>query len=90
MVLFLSGTIIDKINILKNIKIPEDIPLYAKIGIYSGMVDSNIKKIAHEHDIKLVKQLSFRSSLYNITIRTKDDKTKTNFLIGNQKDQRFR
>ena len=80
LVLFLSGTIIDKINILKNIKIPEDIPLYAKIGIYAGMVDSNIKKIAHEHDIKLVKQLSFRSSLYNIIIRTNDNKTKINFF----------
>jgi predicted transcriptional regulator len=78
--LFLSGTIIDKINILKNVSIPEEIGRDNRIAVYSGMVDSNIKKLSDSLNIQLVKSLRFNSDLYNITVKVNSDAGKKPFL----------
>ena len=40
--ILLTGNIIDKINTLKTIEIPKDIKISSIVGIYSGMIDSNV------------------------------------------------
>ena len=69
LLIFLPGTIIDKINILKKLNIPNEIATGSRIAIYSGMVDSNVKKLADSINVRLVKSLRFNSGLYNITVR---------------------
>ena len=39
---YVSRNIIDKINTLKTIEIPKDIKISSIVGIYSGMIDSNV------------------------------------------------
>ena len=83
--LFLPGTIIDKINILKNVSIPEGIGMGNRIAVYSGMVDSNIKKLADSINIQLVKSLRFDSGLYNVTVKVNNDAGKKPFLSSRAK-----
>ena len=83
--LFLPGTIIDKINILKNVSIPEEIGMGNRIAVYSGMVDSNIKKLADSINIQLVKSLRFDSGLYNVTVKVNNDAGKKPFLSSRAK-----
>ena len=83
--LFLSGTIIDKINILKSVSIPEEIESENRIAVYSGMIDSNIKKLADSINIQLVKSLRFNSGLYNITVRVDNNAVKKPFLSSRTK-----
>ncbi|WMT51808.1 MAG: winged helix-turn-helix domain-containing protein [Ferroplasma sp.] len=83
--LFLPGTIIDKINILKNVSIPEEIERENRIAVYSGMVDSNIKKLADSINIQLVKSLRFNSGLYNIIVRVNNYAVKKPFLSSRAK-----
>lgn len=74
--ILLDGTIIDKLNILKNIKIPEGIEVNSKIGVYSGMIDSSIKKLAGTNNIKLMKTVNFESEAYNIALKVNDKRLK--------------
>ncbi len=68
--ILLTGNIIDKINTLKTIEIPTDIKISSIVGIYSGMIDSNVKKLAAKNKIKLLKSLNFNSDIYNISIKS--------------------
>jgi len=71
LLIFLSGTIIDKITMLKNIQIPANVEVDSKIGVYSGLIDSNVKRLAKINKITLVKSLIFPSEAYTIKVEAK-------------------
>ena len=86
--IFLSGNIIEKINILKTLEIPEDIKISSLVGIYSGMIDSNVKRLAAKNNIKLLKSLKFNSGICNISIKSNNkNETKTKFTNSSKRSR---
>lgn len=80
LIIFLYGTIIDKITMLKDIEIPINVEIESKIGVYSGLIDSNVKRFAKINKIKLVKSLIFPSDVYTIRIEAKTAINKSSVL----------
>lgn len=86
--ILLTGNIIDKINTLKTIEIPKDMKISSIVGIYSGMIDSNVKKLAAKNKIKLLKSLNFNSDICNISIKSNNkNATKTEFTSCSKKSK---
>ncbi len=59
LVIPLYGTIIDKINILKNLVNIENYEIDARFAIYSGIINADIKKMCDNLGMKPVKSLKF-------------------------------
>ncbi len=59
LIVSLYGTIIDKINIIRKLDGIESIEVDKRIAIYTGIINSEIKEICKEKDIKLIKSMKF-------------------------------
>ena len=81
----LYGTIIDKINILKNLNIT-NYETDVKIAIYTGIINSDIKRMCSSLGIKLVKSLKFSDGGVELSmVLPKTTKTK---LLKNSRRSR--